>query len=82
MGFILARSANRPLCLYRGQVLSLKEACATGPFADRHDQSVVLEGLTDLIEMPSAGDLVIYGIGAPEGHVSYLHFLAYREDRR
>ena len=22
--------------------------------------------------MPSAGDLVIYGIGAPAGHVSYL----------
>jgi hypothetical protein len=23
--------------------------------------------------MPSAGDLVVYGIGAPEGHVSYIH---------
>lgn len=73
VGFILARSARGPLCLYRGRVFSLREACTTGPFADREDRSVVLEGLTDLMEMPSAGDLVIYGIGAPRGHVSYLH---------
>ncbi|MBI2152404.1 MAG: hypothetical protein HYU24_01695 [Candidatus Rokubacteria bacterium] len=73
VGFILARSANGPLCLYRGRIWSLKEACVTGPFADREDRSVVLEGLTDLTQMPSGGDLVIYGIGAPEGHVSYLH---------
>lgn len=73
VGFILARSTNGPLCLYRGRILTLKEACATGPFADREDQSVVVEGLTDLMQMPSAGDLVIYGIGAPAGHVSYLH---------
>ena len=59
--------------MYRGRVFSLREACTTGPFADRDDRNVVLEGLTDLMEMPSAGDLVIYGIGAPGGHVSYLH---------
>ena len=23
--------------------------------------------------MPSAGDLVVYGIDAPEGHVSFIH---------
>lgn len=73
VGFVLARSANGPLCLYRGRVWSLNEACATGPFTGREDRNVVLEGLTDLMEMPSAGDLVIYGIGAPVGHVSYLH---------
>jgi len=73
VGFILARSASGPLCLYRGRICSLEQACARGPFADREDRSVVLEGLTELMGMPSAGDLVIYGIGAPGGHLSYLH---------
>jgi hypothetical protein len=73
VGFVLARSANGPVCLYRGRAWSLAEACATGPFAEREDRSVVLEGLRDLMEMPSAGDLVVYGIGAPGGDVSYLH---------
>jgi hypothetical protein len=30
------------------------------------------QGIADLMAMPSAGDLVIYGIDAPEGHVSFI----------
>lgn len=72
VGFILARSAGGPICFYRGRSLTLGEACSNGPFADREDRAVVEGGLTDLMRMPSAGDLVIYGIGAAAGHVSYL----------
>jgi hypothetical protein len=43
-----------------------------GPFADRPDREAVLGGLRDLMAMRSAGDLVIYGIGAPEGNISYV----------
>ena len=32
----------------------------------------MLRDLATLIAMPSAGDLVIYGTGAPEGNVSYI----------
>ena len=32
----------------------------------------MLAGLRDLMAMPSAGDLVLYGIGAPTGDISFL----------
>jgi hypothetical protein len=32
----------------------------------------VVQGIVDLMPMPSAGDLVIYCIDAPEGHVSFI----------
>jgi hypothetical protein len=32
----------------------------------------VVEGIADLMAMPSAGDLVIHGIDAREGHVSFI----------
>lgn len=31
-----------------------------------------MRGLRELMAMPSAGDLVLYGIGAPAGDVSFL----------
>ena len=31
-----------------------------------------MSGLRELMAMPSAGDLVLYGIGAPVGDVSFL----------
>ena len=43
-----------------------------GPFAEREDRAVVLRDLATLMAMPSAGDLVVYGIDAPEGHVSFI----------
>jgi hypothetical protein len=47
-------------------------ASEPGPFAGRPDAALVIQGVHDLMSMPSAGDLVIYGIDAPEGHVSYI----------
>jgi hypothetical protein len=71
IGFVLVRSAAGPLCIWRGKRYRLAEGEA-GPFADRGDQALVLEGLRDLMAMPSAGDLVIYGNDSLDGNVSYI----------
>ena len=71
MGFVLARSGDGPVCFWRGKRYQLCES-ERGPFTRRADASVVLKGIADLMTMPSAGDLVIYGIDAPEGHVSFI----------
>ena len=70
VGFVLARSAHGPICFWRGKRLALDED--PGPFADRPDCAIVLRGIADLMNMPSAGDLVLYGTGAPEGDVSFI----------
>jgi hypothetical protein len=71
VGFVLARSQKGPLCFWRG---GRYELCASepGPFGGRADAALVVQGIVDLMTMPSAGDLVIYGIDAPEGHVSFI----------
>ena len=71
IGFVLARSERGPVCFWRGQRFQLgpKEP---GPFGGRPDADVVLRGILDLMDMPSAGDLVLYGIDAPGGHVSFI----------
>ena len=71
IGFVLARSAAGAICWWRGRSFPL-DGAASGPFANRPDRDVVLEGLRDLMAMPSAGDLVLYGIGAPGGDVSFI----------
>jgi Type I phosphodiesterase / nucleotide pyrophosphatase len=70
VGFVLVRSADGPVCFWRGEAHSLDDP--TGPFASREDRALVTQGLAALMSMRSAGDLVVYGIGAPEGHVSYI----------
>jgi hypothetical protein len=72
MGFVLARSAAGPVCWWRGRRFPLDGSAVDGPFAARADRDVVLEGLRHLMAMPSAGDLVLYGIGAPGGDVSFI----------
>jgi hypothetical protein len=71
IGFVLARSAAGPLCFWQGKRYPLREG-ALGPFTGRADAALVVRGIEDLMAMPSAGDLVIYGIGAAKGHVSYI----------
>lgn len=73
IGFVLARSANGngPLCFWRGKRYELRES-EPGPFAGREDAALVVQGIADLMAMPSAGDLVIYGTDAPNGHVSFI----------
>jgi hypothetical protein len=71
VGFVLARDESGPLCWWRGARYRLSRD-EPGPFAGRTDLDLVLRGLRDLMDMPSAGDLVIYGTGAPGGHVSFI----------
>jgi hypothetical protein len=73
IGFVLARSANggAPVCHWRGKRCELDERDA-GPFAGRADAPLVVRGIRDLMSMPSAGDLVIYGHDTPEGNVSFI----------
>jgi hypothetical protein len=72
VGFVLARSGAGPVGWWRGRPFALDGSAAGGPFTARADRDVVLEGLRDLMAMPSAGDLVLYGIGAPGGDVSFI----------
>ena len=71
IGFVLARSAGGPVCVWRGKRYHLA-AGEAGPFAGREDQALVLEGIGDLMAMRSAGDLVIYGNNSTDGNVSYI----------
>jgi hypothetical protein len=71
VGFVLVRSRNGPVCFWRGQRSEVR-ASGTGPFAERQDAALVIQGIVDLMNMPSAGDLVIYGNEAPEGAVSFI----------
>jgi hypothetical protein len=71
IGFVLVRSAEGPLCVWRGKRYRLSDG-DVGPFAGRPDLPIVLDGVRDLMAMPSAGDLVIYGNDAPEGNISFI----------
>jgi hypothetical protein len=73
IGFVLVRSPNgkAPLCFWRGERFEL-DAATPGPFAQRADAALVIEGIGDLMRMPSAGDLVIYGNDTPDGTVSFI----------
>jgi hypothetical protein len=75
IGLVLARGSNGPVCWYRGHRVQLArrpDPSVRDPFARRGDRAVVVAGLRDLMEMPSAGDIVLYGTGAPGGHVSFI----------
>lgn len=71
VGLVLARSADGPVYFWRGEAHRLTPG-DQGPFADREDREIVAQALARLMDMRSAGDLVVYGIDAPEGHVSYI----------
>jgi hypothetical protein len=71
IGYVLARSANGPVCFWQGRRHALGDS-ESGPFAGRADAALVVQAIADLMAMPSAGDLVIYGTDAPNGHVSFI----------
>jgi hypothetical protein len=71
VGFVLARAEGGPVCVWRGERYRLEDS-ASGPFAAREDREIVARELAALMAMPSAGDLVVYGIDALGGHVSFL----------
>jgi len=71
VGLVLARSAGGAVCFARGKRYFFPE-CGEGPFEGRADAALAIQGIADLMAMPSAGDFVIYGTGAGEGDVSYI----------
>ncbi|MBI4528132.1 MAG: alkaline phosphatase family protein [Deltaproteobacteria bacterium] len=71
VGLVLARSNKGPVCFWHGKRYLFLES-GPGPFAERADALLVIQAIADLMTMPSAGDFVIYGIGAPHGHVSFI----------
>jgi len=71
IGLVFARSEAGPVCFHRGRRHRLGRT-DPGPFAGRADLELVLAGVHDLMAMPSAGDLVLYGIEAAEGDVSFV----------
>jgi hypothetical protein len=73
IGFVLVRSGNggTPVCYWQGNRCELDQS-RPGPFAKRNDAALVIKGIDDLMKMPSAGDLVIYGTDAPSGNVSFI----------
>jgi Type I phosphodiesterase / nucleotide pyrophosphatase len=74
VGVALARDAGGPVCYHRGVRIRIPPPPGpTGcPLFDRPDRVLVTEGLRNLLAMPSAGDIVLYGHYAPRGCVSYL----------
>jgi hypothetical protein len=71
IGYVLARSTEGPVCFWRGKRYRLSTSDC-GPFAGRDDAAIVVAGIADLMAMPSAGDLVLYGIDAAQGNISYV----------
>ena len=65
------RHPHGPVCFWRGKRYQLGEA-EPGPLSGRADAAGVLRDIADLMAMPSAGDLVIYGIDAPDGRGSFI----------
>jgi hypothetical protein len=74
IGFVLARDARGPVCYYRGEVLRIPPPSgATGcPVFDRPDRDIVVRGLQDLLDMPSSGDVILYGHYTDAGCVNFL----------
>jgi Type I phosphodiesterase / nucleotide pyrophosphatase len=71
VGYVFARGGDGPVCFWRGKRYRLGDA-EPGPFAGRPDAALVVSSVRDLMAMPSAADLVIYGIDSASGHVSYI----------
>jgi hypothetical protein len=72
IGLVLVRSRVGAVCWYRGSRYLLEEGPTDGLFDEREDREVVLQGLRELMAMPSAGDLVLYGIAAAAGDISFV----------
>lgn len=74
IGFVLARDARGPVCYYRGAALRIPPPPgATGsPLFDRSDRELVARELQNLLAMPSAGDIVLYGHYTARGCVNFL----------
>jgi type I phosphodiesterase/nucleotide pyrophosphatase len=74
IGFVLVRDARGSVCYYRGEVFRIPPhpGPTSCPVFDRPDRDVVVRGLLDLLEMPSGGDVILYGHYTDAGCVNFL----------
>jgi Type I phosphodiesterase / nucleotide pyrophosphatase len=72
VGFVLARSGEGPVCLWRGKRYLVDHERGGPLVTGRADGDLVVEGIRALMAMPSAGDLVIYGNDSPDGNISFI----------
>jgi hypothetical protein len=72
VGFVLARSADGPVCLWRGKRYPVDHERGGPLMAGREDWALVAQGIRDLMAMRCAGDLVIYGNDSPDGNISFI----------
>ena len=75
IALVLVRGPRGPECWYRGHRVALgarPDPAVRDPFARRPDRDVVVADLRELMAMPSAGDIVLYGTGAPGRATSFI----------
>lgn len=74
IGVVLARDARGPVCYHAGKVFRIPPPPGpTGcPVFDRPDRDLVVRGLQDLLEMPSGGDVILFGHYTEAGCVNFL----------
>jgi len=74
IGLVLARGSGGPVCYYRGAALRIPPPPGpTGcPLFDRTDRDLVVREVQNLLAMPSAGDIVLYGHYTAWGCVNFL----------
>jgi len=74
IGLVLVRDATGLVCYYRG--VALRPPFPPGPTGcpvfDRPDRALVTQSLQELVAMPSAGDVIVFGHYAEKGCVSFL----------
>jgi hypothetical protein len=74
IGLVLVRGREGLVCYYRGTPYRtpLPDGPTGCPLFDRPDRELVLRSVSDLLAMPSSGDLVVYGHYTGKGCVSFL----------
>lgn len=74
IGIVLARNSKGVAYYWRGEEfqVDINKAAAGCPFRNLTYRSLLMQALIDLMSMPSAGDLIIYGNGSGQGTISYL----------
>jgi hypothetical protein len=74
IGLVLARDQAGLVCYYRGTAIRppLPDGPTGCPLFDRPDRGLVLRSVSELLAMPSAGDVVVFGHYTERGCVSFV----------
>jgi hypothetical protein len=74
VGVILGRDRRGPLFYWQGRQYRVDQNTVTPncPFRNLTYRPLLMRAIAELVDMPSAGDLIIYGNGNGQGTISYL----------